>query len=208
MRKTSEAVAPEEGETGGSRERILDAAERLAAARGYTAASISLISKASGLPASSIYWHFGSKEDLLAAVVERGVRRWLSDQPKLFAYGGDLAAFLRGISHAVSEHPDFVRLLMMLMLDRRDGVPAARQAMRAVWRRVEGDVERLLCEHFELGATKRDRDFAARLARFTMAVIDGVLIDSQIDPEGTPIPDLFADLAVAIEAVAARRDRK
>src|SRR6266496_2327682 len=69
---TQAAVWDAEAESqGGSQDRILDAAERLVAERGYTAASISLISKASGLPASSIYWHFGSKEGLLAAVVER-----------------------------------------------------------------------------------------------------------------------------------------
>jgi AcrR family transcriptional regulator len=192
----------------GSRERILDAAERLAGERGYTAASISLISKASGLPASSIYWHFGSKEGLLAAVVERGARRWLPTQSRWLS-SGDLPAFLRGIGRAVAEHPEFVRLLMMLMLDRRDGVPAARRAVRAVWRDVEGRMRRILATHFTLGASRRDVELAERLARFTMAFVDGALIDSQIDPEGTTIPDLFADLAVALQAiVAAHKERK
>jgi AcrR family transcriptional regulator len=191
----------------GSRERILDAAERLVGERGYTAASISLISEASGLPASSIYWHFGSKEGLLAAVVERGAQRWLPAQSRWLS-SGDLPAFLRGIGRAVAEHPDFVRVLMMLMLDRRDGVPAARQAVRAVWRDVEGRMRRILAAHFALGASRRDVELAERLARFTMAFVDGALIDSQIDPEGTPIPDLFADLAVALQAiVAAHKER-
>src|SRR5262245_65267756 len=90
-----------------SRERILDAAERLVAERGYTAASISLISKASGLPASSIYWYFGSKEGLLAAVVERAARRWLPAQSRWLSNTNDLPAFLRATGRAVSEHPDF-----------------------------------------------------------------------------------------------------
>jgi len=191
-----------------SRERILDAAERLVGERGYTAASISLISKASGLPASSIYWHFGSKEGLLAAVVERGAQRWLPAQSRWLS-SGDLPAFLRGIGRAVAEHPDFVRVLMMLMLDRRDGVPAARQAVRAVWRDVEGRMRRILASHFALGSSRPDVQLAERLARFTMAFVDGALIDSQIDPDDTPISGLFADLAVALRAiVAADQERK
>src|SRR5712692_6207453 len=136
MTKPTEATARNADieSTGGSRERILDAAERLVGERGYTAASISLISKASGLPASSIYWHFGSKEGLLSAVVERGAERWLPAQSHWLSFGGDLPEFLRATGNAVSEHPDFVRVLMMLALDRRDGTPAAREAMRTVWR--------------------------------------------------------------------------
>jgi len=30
------------------------------------------------LPASSIYWHFEDKDDLLAAVIERGFANWLT----------------------------------------------------------------------------------------------------------------------------------
>jgi AcrR family transcriptional regulator len=194
---------------GGSRERILDAAERLVGERGYTAASISLIAAASGLPSSSIYWHFGSKENLLAAVVERGAQRWLRAQARWSSFHGDLSAFLRATGQAAAQHPDFLRVLVMLMLDGREGNPQARQAMRTVWRGVEARLERILAEHFGLGTGKRDVEFAAHLARFTLAFIDGAFLDSQIDPEGTPIPNLFADLAVALEAlVAAHKERK
>jgi AcrR family transcriptional regulator len=209
-RSTEARITPDaDGETSsGSRDRILDAAEGLVGERGYTAASISLISKASGLPASSIYWHFGSKEGLLAAVVERGARRWLPAQSRWLSNTSDLPAFLRATGRAVSEHPDFVRLLMMLMLDRRDGVTAARDAMRAVWRDVEGRMRHVLADHFDLRSSESDLELAERLARFTMACIDGALVDSQIDPEGTPIPDLFANLRVALESIVAAHGRR
>ena len=54
-----------------SRERILDAATEIAAERGYEGTSIALVSAKCGLPASSIYWHFKDKDDLMAAVIER-----------------------------------------------------------------------------------------------------------------------------------------
>src|SRR6476660_10499701 len=61
-----------------SRERILDAATEIAAERGYEGTSIALVSKKCGLPASSIYWHFKDKDDLIAAVIERSFASWLS----------------------------------------------------------------------------------------------------------------------------------
>src|SRR5712692_5586943 len=60
-----------------SRERILDAAAEIASERGYEGASIALVSERSGLPASSIYWHFEDKDKLIAAVIERSYNRWL-----------------------------------------------------------------------------------------------------------------------------------
>src|ERR1700752_5209766 len=61
-----------------SRERILDAASEIAAERGYEGTSIALVSAKCGLPASSIYWHFKNKDDLIAAVIERSFGTWLS----------------------------------------------------------------------------------------------------------------------------------
>src|SRR6201992_389176 len=60
-----------------SRERILNAATEIAAERGYEGTSIALVSAKCGLPASSIYWHFKNKDDLIAAVIERSFADWL-----------------------------------------------------------------------------------------------------------------------------------
>ena len=46
--------------------------------RGYSGTSIAAVSKASGLPPSSIYWHFTDKDDLLAAVIERSYGAWVA----------------------------------------------------------------------------------------------------------------------------------
>ena len=60
-----------------SRQRILDAATEVATERGYEGTTISLVSKKSGLPPTSIYWHFADKDDLIAAVIERSFLRWM-----------------------------------------------------------------------------------------------------------------------------------
>lgn len=65
-----------------SREQILDATERLMSTQGYAATAITHIRRETGLPASSIYWHFGSKEGVLAAVMERGAQRYFAQIPR------------------------------------------------------------------------------------------------------------------------------
>lgn len=56
---------------GGTRERILNAAERLFAARGYEGTSTRAIVAASGDTIGSVNYHFGSKEKLFREVVRR-----------------------------------------------------------------------------------------------------------------------------------------
>ena len=56
---------------GGTRERILDAAERLFASRGYEGTSTRAIVAASGDTIGSVNYHLGSKEKLLREVVIR-----------------------------------------------------------------------------------------------------------------------------------------
>ena len=59
-----------------SRERLIEAATRLFAERGYRDASVQAIGEAAGISRGSIFWHFGSKEGLLWAVVQRAFTRW------------------------------------------------------------------------------------------------------------------------------------
>src|SRR5271165_791242 len=94
-----------------SRDEILDAAEALMARQGYDGASISAICSECGLPASSIYWHFGSKEGVLAAVMERGATRYFATidaiSISLALRGREaLHAGLLAASHAIAKHPD------------------------------------------------------------------------------------------------------
>jgi AcrR family transcriptional regulator len=97
-----------------SRELILDATEQLMATRGYAATSISDIRKACGLPPSSIYWHFGSKEGVLAAVMQRGADRFFAAIPT----SEDAETQLAVLSTLQAQHPDFLRLFYMLSLER------------------------------------------------------------------------------------------
>ena len=111
-----------------SRERILKAATEIAAERGCEGASIALVSAKCGLPASSIYWHFKNKDDLIAAVIERSFGDWLKawQVPVEGSPHDRLVGLAMQLAKALLESPDFIRLGLMLSLERRPVEPRAR----------------------------------------------------------------------------------
>jgi AcrR family transcriptional regulator len=127
-----------------SREEILEAAEALMSAKGYAATSISDLAKASGLPASSIYWHFGSKSGVLGAVMERGATRFFHDRTLLDPDGDPdprtrLAAMLGNCAEVIGTHPRFLRLCMLLLLGSE-----GEHAQQAVVDRVRAEAKQVL----------------------------------------------------------------
>src|SRR4249919_1993187 len=84
-----------------SRDRILDAAAEIAAERGYEGTSITLVSAKCGLPASSIYWHFKDKDDLIAAVIERSFGHWLTAWQ--FPDEGDAQDRMKGMAMQIAK---------------------------------------------------------------------------------------------------------
>lgn len=117
-----------------SRTRILDAATEIASERGYEGTSIGLVSAKCGLPASSIYWHFKDKDDLIAAVIERSFAHWLSawEMPAEGTPRERLVSMVMQIAKALLDSPDFLRLGLMLALERRPVEPRARAMFLAV----------------------------------------------------------------------------
>lgn len=104
-----------------SRERILDAATTVATERGYDAASISAVSELSGLPPTSIYWHFADKDDLMAEVIDRSFERWSHalSLPEIGSAGERGREIGAQVAKALQQSPDFLRLGLKLALDRR-----------------------------------------------------------------------------------------
>jgi TetR/AcrR family transcriptional regulator, acrAB operon repressor len=64
VRRTREAAAV-------TRERLLDAAERVFQEQGVTRTSLAEIAAAAGVTRGAVYWHFRDKADLFSALVER-----------------------------------------------------------------------------------------------------------------------------------------
>jgi AcrR family transcriptional regulator len=189
----------------------MGAASDLFATRGFAGTSISEIRKASGASASSIYWEFGSKEGILAAVLEESAAKWHdqarqsvqraweeshdSGRPPLEVYLADLASQL-------TERPEFLRLLLLLSLERREVDPSTVEAVRRVRARAVAALARAFRLAGVLPETVPDQ-VVADIAQTTLAFADGAFIAKQIDPEGTDLQRLFrifySGLAAALQ---------
>lgn len=66
-----------------TRQKILNTALGLFAKKGYDAVSVDEIAKAVGIKAPSIYNHFGSKQEILDAIVESTAERYAHDTDKI-----------------------------------------------------------------------------------------------------------------------------
>jgi AcrR family transcriptional regulator len=101
-----------------TRERILDVAEALFAARGFAGASMREIAGAADLTAASLYNHFEGKDALYAAVLERGIRPLvLLMQSRAGQDGDDNAAALVGeVMEHLRTRPHLPRLIQLEVL--------------------------------------------------------------------------------------------
>jgi AcrR family transcriptional regulator len=180
-----------------SREVILDATERLMSTRGYAATSISDIRKACGLPPSSIYWHFGSKEGVLAAVMERGADRYFAAIPTEAGFERQLAAVIE----LQEQHPEFLRLFLLLSLERSHD-PAVTEVLRRVRdqaiTRFRDAIAQLLPD--DVPPAKASR-VVTELAAIATALSDGIFLAEHLEPDLTDVGRMYLRLHQTVAAL-------
>ena len=64
-----------------SRARLIEAAARLAAERGFRGATIEAICQRAGTPVGSLYWHFQDKSDLFDRVIQESIAAGAAEHP-------------------------------------------------------------------------------------------------------------------------------
>ena len=74
-----------------TRERILDAAERLVLRQGFSATTVDAVIGELGITKGAFFYHFGSKADLSLALVQRYASRDLADLDRYLARADTLA---------------------------------------------------------------------------------------------------------------------
>ena len=168
-----------------SRDAVLDAAERVMAEHGCEGATAAQIVALSGIPVSSVYHYFGSKQGVLLAVMERGARRFFDSLPAVAEREGAPEDHLRhvidGIAAALEEQPDFLRLVLVMATQpvAGDDVATAQEVVSRVRREALGRLRALIAMAFDdLRPSDESTD---RLARLTLAAIDGAFVASQAD---------------------------
>jgi AcrR family transcriptional regulator len=112
-----------------TREAILDAAERLFAARGIDGVAVRDLARELELTPSSLYNHFPSKQALYEAVLERGLRPIVellaAEQEKQSEVTREgVAVVVDVLVRHMAEHPQLARLLERALLEETGSVRA------------------------------------------------------------------------------------
>jgi AcrR family transcriptional regulator len=185
-----------------SRERILDAATEIAAERGYEGASIALVSAKCGLPASSIYWHFKNKDDLIAAVIERSFADWMTawQVPDEGTPQERFTGLAMQIAKALLDSPDFIRLGLMLSLERRPVEPRA----RAMFLQLRAQTYNQLAETMHGFTPDLTEAQIHQLVTYAIAGADGLFIAKEIGGDAVDLLALFEMHAFALYDTALR----
>jgi AcrR family transcriptional regulator len=176
-----------------SRERILDAAIQLFSERGYAATGVQEIARRAGIEKAALYWHFGSKESLLAAVLDRTDAEFIERTLKRVARGVTpderLDLFVNGLLRLVSERGHMVRLMLSIAIERGKVSPESREAVARVFERTR----KAVAEGFEqgLGVALPDIDLIARLV---LAYLEEAAVRGAIDPDHAEHERFFAHL--------------
>jgi AcrR family transcriptional regulator len=191
-----------------NRERILDAASKLMSERGVAGTTIAAICEEAEVMPPTLYWHFGDKGGLVAAVMERAAERWFAEFVP--AEGVDPSGPPQETMESLfRERPEFLRLLLLLALERSDPDSEARAAVERVRERAKQSWSAGLEQIFAAIENPRQRKKAAdRLSEFFLVQLDGAFIACQLHPDSVDLESLRELSRVAIRAVSAELIRE
>ncbi len=185
-----------------TRERILEAASILIAGQGYAATSIAQISKRAKVNAASIYWAFENKEGLLTAVMERSANSFFDGLSQRVT--GDPWQMLADLADDFAAGPEFLRLLLVLSLERRDGDPRVLEAARRIRAKAIDGLALSYESVIDLENQFARRRVCRELAGFTLMLLDGVFVAGQIESSTIDLERSFQTLSLGVRATAER----
>jgi len=169
-----------------SRRSLVDAACRLFARKGYADTSVQAIADAAGISRGSIAWHFGSKEGLLFAAVDRAFAEWEQEVLVKLLGAGRGPESLRQVVEAhlafVRRNPDVVRLFFVLLFDALGPRTDLRARYGGIYERFRDYGRQWLRTARDGGAIAADTDPGAA-ATAIIGALAGVTLQWFLDPE-------------------------
>lgn len=178
------------------RDGIRDVAARLFREQGYGPVSLRKIAEAAGIKAGSIYYHFGSKDEIVVAILDLGIRavhEKMRQAVLRHADGAAAAAILRAAIRAhlralldVSDYSSAnVRIFGQVPQSVRDANLPTRRAYEAEW-------DNLLTRLQRDGALRRNVDIR-RLRLMLIGALNATL--EWFDPERGSVEALASTYA-------------
>ncbi|GAA3311378.1 TetR/AcrR family transcriptional regulator [Streptomyces cinereospinus] len=185
------------------REAILAAATAAFAQAGYGSSSLARIAADAGTSATVVVHHFGSKERLLVAVLERHEARTRDRVLALEAAGllNGLAPLRDAMVEATAynlAHPGRLQLFVQLSAEASDPTHPAHERFRQRYAESRALHERCLRAAIATGELRPDANVRA-VAHEIPAISDGLQVQWALDPEST---DLRAGLISYFDRLA------
>jgi AcrR family transcriptional regulator len=148
----------------GTRELILAGAARLFRQQGYAATTLRQIAEAAGIKAGSIYYHFGSKDEILGVVLDEGIRAVeaavrdrLSRLAPDASHRERVAAAIAGHLHGLLQRGDFTSANIRIYGQIPASLKARHRLLRQAYARFWDD---LLARAREAGELRGDVSLA------------------------------------------------
>lgn len=180
--------------TPAQRSRIVAAATEVFAQRGARGASLREIADAVGMSQAGLLHHFGSKNGLLLAVLDRFEQE---DQPaEPLGSVAEGIAFVRGELVRAGDQPGAFQLQMALGAESSDPAHPAHRFFADRYRRVTTQFEELLRTAVAAGSLRSDTDTRAA-AHLLIAAMDGLQLQRQLNEE----IDMLAAFDLLVDAL-------
>lgn len=177
------------------REQIVEVASELFARSGFRGTGITQIADQVGITEPGLLYHFGSKEGLLRAVIERRDELSQSFARELALLGGLAAVHeLPALAYRNREQPGLVRLFAVLLAENLDPADPAHDFFVRRYRELRAAIAEMVRTGQQRGEVRADIDPDVKAVEI-MAAIDGITNQWLLDPDQV-------DLVVCIESYA------
>ena len=187
-----------------SRDRILRTAAELFSQKGYSAAGVDDLAARSGIAKTGIYYHFGSKEGLLAAVLDHTTTIWIDAIRDAAQQAGEplerLDRALAGMRAMIEDKPWVMKLIQLLALEVADDKPEIRTVVQGIIQKARTALIEGMRE--ALGFDLPDAEI---IAGVILALYDGIAFGRHIAPDLVPLDVAFDEFRRIVMLLVAAR---
>jgi AcrR family transcriptional regulator len=187
-------IEPQQDRSHESTRRLLDAAAELVAERGYADATVAEIGKRAGYSRGLVSARFGSKENLMWALVQRASDTWfpkLLDPPRRGSARDQLLALVRTIGEQVARDPQALRVLERLIFEASGEL---HERFVASQRRMQSSFRDILTRGIAEGSIRDDIDVEVEAA-LLVATLRGISYQWFLYPHEVDLVRLHQALA-------------
>ena len=168
-----------------TRQALIDAGIQLIAEKGFDGASIGDIASFAEVTKGAVYYHFASKENFVLEIIRQRATENIERFKKMEKNNVSLAEWIERSFSAIIGFPEpkhrqfSLQVMMAGMHAGNENIGALVADIHAEWRKLIAEMVQM-SEEFRKGQVHEDPEV---IAVGIMALIDGLLIHSRLEPE-------------------------